>query len=332
MLINCLRCGFSQPKDQYCAQCGVDMQSYKPKAEPILKKILQSGIFQIIVLLTIAVLIGQYIIRGDRQQTWVQKITRFQSVTKASSSSSVIAPPAIEITEASSQSASGDTTEGELKDLKDQEISIPMASAQPLFAASGLAASGNNTNARVAESANENQAPIFRLSYAEVPRETLAKWVNESTNAGLFQNLSEYSAGIITDFRKRTDTSMTTLLTKEIKLAVGQSNTTTSATTPQENGSQVIGLASELQYRANENGIVHGSISVSRNASQGRVDFPAEFDLPRGAVFFMVGALKSNNFANEKTRLTMPPFQILNSVDFMTQKTEFVIIIEPEYK
>lgn len=330
MLINCPRCGFSQPNDQYCAQCGVDMQSYKPKAEPILKKILQSGMFQILVLLISAVLIGQFIIREDRPQSWVQKITRFQGVTKPINTASQVSvpPTAVSAAKPIAESASSDSNDSELRDLKDQEITIPITTPP----AGANAAAGVNPILRKNENAAEIQTPQFRLSYVEVSRENLSKWINDSTNAGLFQNLAAYSAGILTDFRKRNDQTLRTLLTKDVKLAVGQSNATMAVTTEQENSSQIIGLASEFHFQSYGNGVVHGSVLVVRNERQGRSDFPAEFDLPRGAVFFLVGALKSNNFANDKARLTMPPFQILNSVDFMTQKTEFVIIIEPEYK
>lgn len=34
MLIECPKCGFSQPKDQYCASCGVDIENFRLKAKP----------------------------------------------------------------------------------------------------------------------------------------------------------------------------------------------------------------------------------------------------------------------------------------------------------
>lgn len=40
MLINCPRCGFSQPKDKYCAQCGVDMETFKPREVPLFKRLI----------------------------------------------------------------------------------------------------------------------------------------------------------------------------------------------------------------------------------------------------------------------------------------------------
>lgn len=315
------------------------MLSYKPKSQPVLKKILQSGLFQVSLLTVVAILVGQYIIRSDQPQKWVQKISRFQGVTKSvnktASSTTTQASSIADVTAEPGQ---------ELQDLRNQEIAIPVAS-EPLagtmatMAAVGLneAVSGNvgAATAGTTKSADvtlEASTPTFRLTYAEVTRENLSKWINDSANAGLFQNLQNYSAGILTDFRRRSDTTMTVLHTIDKKLALGQSDTTLSGSVTDDANSQMIGISTSIEYRTNENAVLHGSIMVSRNNRQTRENFPAEFDLPRGAVFFMIGALKSNHFLNEKNRLTMAPFQILSSADFMTQKTEFVIILEPEYK
>ena len=124
---------------------------------------------------------------------------------------------------------------------------------------------------------------------------------------------------------------MQILKVAEKKLSPGQSDTNFSGTLSEE-GSQMIGLSATIEYKSNEGGNVHGNILVNRTQHQTRDNYPAEFDLPKASVFFMIGALKRQSFTNERTSLTMPPFQIFKSNDFMTRKTEFVIIIEPEYK
>lgn len=44
MMLNCPRCGFSQPNDRYCAKCGVDMETFIPKKEPSWKESVQSPV------------------------------------------------------------------------------------------------------------------------------------------------------------------------------------------------------------------------------------------------------------------------------------------------
>ena len=112
---------------------------------------------------------------------------------------------------------------------------------------------------------------------------------------------------------------------------MGSSNQLLSGTMT-DDGSQVIGLVSTVEYKSGEADGVNGNIIVTKNNGQTSDSYPAEFNLPKGSVFFMIGPLKRENFANERTRLNMPPFQVFKSPDFMTRKTEFVIILEPDYK
>ena len=37
-MINCPRCGFEQPRDQFCAKCGIDMHRYTVKKPPFSKR------------------------------------------------------------------------------------------------------------------------------------------------------------------------------------------------------------------------------------------------------------------------------------------------------
>jgi hypothetical protein len=40
--MNCPRCGFNQPDDKYCANCGLDVESYLARPKPFLLRILQN--------------------------------------------------------------------------------------------------------------------------------------------------------------------------------------------------------------------------------------------------------------------------------------------------
>jgi hypothetical protein len=51
MLVKCPKCGFDQPKDTYCANCGIEMDNYKPIKTPLWKQVLKSPLFSLISLL-----------------------------------------------------------------------------------------------------------------------------------------------------------------------------------------------------------------------------------------------------------------------------------------
>lgn len=46
-MMECPRCGFSQPKDRYCASCGLDVDSYLAKPKPIWVRLLQNPNFHL---------------------------------------------------------------------------------------------------------------------------------------------------------------------------------------------------------------------------------------------------------------------------------------------
>ncbi len=54
-MINCPKCNLLQPKDQYCAQCGVNMETWKPPKKPFLTKILSNWMVQLALLFVLIV-------------------------------------------------------------------------------------------------------------------------------------------------------------------------------------------------------------------------------------------------------------------------------------
>lgn len=49
----CPRCHFQQPKDRFCANCGLDIEHFKPKPTPILNKIIQNPTLQVVFILAL---------------------------------------------------------------------------------------------------------------------------------------------------------------------------------------------------------------------------------------------------------------------------------------
>jgi hypothetical protein len=58
-MIECPRCGFAQPKDEYCASCGVNMDHLLAKPKPIMVRLLQNPNFHLSLIgVLIVVVIG----------------------------------------------------------------------------------------------------------------------------------------------------------------------------------------------------------------------------------------------------------------------------------
>ncbi len=53
MMVNCPKCSLLQPKDQYCARCGINMETWQPPPQPLWKKIITNWMVQLAVLFTL---------------------------------------------------------------------------------------------------------------------------------------------------------------------------------------------------------------------------------------------------------------------------------------
>jgi hypothetical protein len=67
MMMECPRCGFTQPKDRYCANCGLDVESFVAKPKPLLIRIMQNPNLHLSLIGILIVLVVGYIFysQGD---------------------------------------------------------------------------------------------------------------------------------------------------------------------------------------------------------------------------------------------------------------------------
>ncbi|MGZ3723147.1 MAG: hypothetical protein ACXVA9_09465 [Bdellovibrionales bacterium] len=66
MMMECPRCGFVQPKDQYCASCGLDIDHYTAKPKPLLVRLVQNPNMHLSLIGVLVVLIIGYIFYSQR--------------------------------------------------------------------------------------------------------------------------------------------------------------------------------------------------------------------------------------------------------------------------
>lgn len=301
------------------------MPSYKPKEKPFFTALFENSIFHVIVILLALGFIGTRILRGSAVENLGQRIMHPYGVTRSEKKSRDTSTDVAE-SASESQPTTENVVAGDSNSAKDStREKSALASAAPTPNASGDNSAGTST------AKSDPNSVSFKLTYAEISSETLAKWINDSSNLGLYQSLPEYSIGQLTDFRKRRDPIKQNLKSADLKVLPGSSASNLSGIMS-DDGSTLIGIATTIELKLRDNEALHGNIMVTKNSRQGTENFPGEFELPKGAAFFILGAMKTENFINERTKLLMPPFQIFKSPEFMTHKAEFVIIIEPDYK
>lgn len=330
MLFNCPRCGLSQPDDQYCAQCGVNMHSFKQKEKPLWVRLASNTSLQIGLLILVTFFIGQSLFRNQEPINWFKQITHFQGISKSMTlkDSKTSSLDALNADQNISENLENTNNENQNDNFdKSENFEMNQAATSGATPASALAQANSSNSSSEAQNLS---AINFKISYAEIKTGVLERWVQDSISQGLYQNLTNYSAGILMNFKNRQDSQLQNLKTVDFKLSPGKADSNLSGVLSPD-GNQMTGLVTSLEFRISENEVIYGDINVTKSSSQSTENYPAEFALPKGAVFFIIGAIKRENFTSDKAKLNMPPFQIFKSADFMTHKTEFVIIVEPIY-
>ena len=80
-MMKCPKCDFSQPKDRYCAHCGVDMDRFKPSQIPFTSRILSSSGFYVF-LATVIVIATSYLIFHESKSEIENSVSSYRLVTQ----------------------------------------------------------------------------------------------------------------------------------------------------------------------------------------------------------------------------------------------------------
>src|SRR5689334_20675155 len=68
MMHECPRCKFVQPKDQYCANCGLDISTYTPARPSLAKRLASSTALQIVLVVLAVVVAGALIFFSQKEK------------------------------------------------------------------------------------------------------------------------------------------------------------------------------------------------------------------------------------------------------------------------
>lgn len=303
-MIDCPKCKFRQPKDQYCANCGIDMVAYKSTSPEKSKSIFSNGSFLIFILVCVASLIAYFIANSNNPQNWVRKIsyntktTNFKSLSQSSSSAAIQAE-----------------NNNDIEVVPSPDANLNSLTAEP--------------EVKIEESnSTDTISTEIKLIFAEVQRDDLMAWTIESQRQDLYQTFIDFSAGIIPGFKTKFQSKYKELKTEQKKLFLRKPQAILLGKTIDDT-SEFIGFQTNLDLKSQDNQNTKGHINITKITRYGKTELPIEFELQKDAIFFMNWKTAMTGFENENLLFTTPPFQILKSADFLNQKTEFIILIEP---
>lgn len=341
MLVKCPRCGFSQPQDKYCAQCGIDMETFKPPRQSVFVRLATSPLLYLGVALIVIGISITTLYQKDKSNL-AQRV-KFLKGTLQIASTNGQESKKVDEEDAKEQSVAVEEVAAPA-----QVIPTPAASlaAAPSPIASPAAAAGS------AKSATPSSGPIAYIYYAEVPRAALERLFEESQATGQFNSFGDYTAGILPDMQKRITAAglKIRILEKSEKSIVKNQQWFTGIRDPEFD--EDLGLSTFIELAEIENNSFRGSLEIVRSLreidpdkSRGlaatdpaagipqKSSYPAIFELGPGYGFFISGVLpRKTHIAHEEELTSKGPFQILKSTAFQNKESEFVIFIEFEKK
>lgn len=304
MLMNCPRCGFQQPQDTYCAQCGVDMTQFKPSKPPVWKRLLFHPLLQVCVLILAITCVFLFLYKGGNsdliaRENFLRSPVQVQSSLPFQKSASEPLPE-----ETSELASVEDVRVVAERNTPPQEITPPKA----------LPTIGE-----------------LQIEYVEMSTQSLNMLIEASRQRGQFMNFSDYAAGIVLQFAQiQSQLTSEKLDTKSKQLTREHNLLQWDHTISHEN--DVLGLTSFFEVVEATPTLLRGNLEIQRSWREENDDllqkksFPAIFELSPESVFFMTGIIPQNPSPDEEELAKVAPFKILKSNKYRTGESELVIL------
>ncbi len=315
MLVRCPKCNFSQPQDQYCAQCGIDMLSFKPANLPVHKKLLKSGLFQFLFVLVLGASVAHLVVNTNQPQQWVQRINRFKTLSVPN------------------------TTEAELTETSDQieKIDDPLSSppAEVVIEATsqqqvdGFAnTNSERSQASASSTVAKTQTIGIKILMIEIDREFLNNLFLYAQSQNFLLTDSGIKAASIPDLMKKINIPFVTLKSTNDKAEIEQIFSQWSGNN-RSNEQDAAGLQLDVKSQKKTKDLLSVDIKLSKSSYQSLTTlFEFNFEAVKNSTLLVNGRNLLSEFEFKNQLHNVSPFNIFKSVDFKNEKTEFAILIE----
>lgn len=353
MLVNCPKCGFSQPQDQYCANCGVDMLAFKPVQKPLLQRILSNTIFQIVTLVAIVLTVFA-IVRLQERRDLAERISAIENAPSTQVVEKRVArekSQPIDRSQADLSSATADRAVAPESAVAAAAPKAPEAPAEQPPAAPPAPPPETTEVAQTAKTPQANDpaavgvqktaAPTsVRVQFYEIQRAALP---NLATDPESVETLGNVTSGVVANLSQKLSTpglgrSLESSAPKPVKT---QQTVTFFSGQPHETTGEFVGYTVEVvPGPTDERGNTQMKVTVWRGMRnqneqlQVQVDpvaLPESFSVPRGGGIFIAGALpKPDTAADGEVYRQHRVFSLLSQPTFRNGVTDLVIFIEPQ--
>lgn len=311
MIVTCPKCGFQQPEDQYCAQCGVDMISFQPEPETLptrLSKNLPLQIF-LVVLIISGFFVSIYLSEKENID---------QKIKEAFQADSTFAENIDSTNEDIVETAAVNTT---------ASANVP---------ASLLAASNKSNKPKTETAAVKIQK--LEIAYAEVPMPLIQAWSAE----GQILNETGQSRSIlisnVTEFNKLRRQDW-----KPFFLPGGQDSEISTSLNIRDDQFQIlsstnseVGVSFEIDpTEINPDQLsfelqIVISLPMGLDASIGTTSLSGRYTIPKNSALIVLGVLPKHSMSTEFNQAFQgTPLAVLQSPEFQSGASEFALMIRP---
>ena len=329
MLINCPKCHLSQPEDQYCARCGLDMKAYKPPEKTFLEKVFSNYL----VMGFLVVIIGLYLAYqtthvNKEEKNWSSKFTKSKKIETKINNSSL--PP--EVGKVITQ----------INKPKEVQNQIDSQALKNDSSNSQNANNGNNinTNTAAAPPVNRNlqetnkvhsgfqinESTEVRIQFYSIESESFKNLENQIISQNKLISSDPFYIGLFnkTDINILLKNSQKKLFSKQLKPSINQTETL-------KLGKNINGktLGFEINYiletRGNQNLI---KLLFTKLTDQSELSFP--IDLPNNdhEQLLLFGDSLFSGFEFYEELLNSAPYNEIKTDNFKLGKTQIFIGID----
>lgn len=291
------------------------MLAYKPKEEPVLTKIVKSGMFQFLMVVLLGIGVTYFVVRTDQPQQWIQKINRFASVS----------PNPKAVTEAG---IAEDQAEFEAPPPEANTWAARSASPTGMTVATTTdgatpAAPVPTTDPSTANSMQTTSAPVkLRVQMGEIDINYLNNITSERRNGyvlGTNGNIVTFRA--FPDF-KFDSTHFKILKTDSMDFTTAKNQSVTAG----NNIHWIRFTVSVLNIDAAASKFFD-AVFIKNHPSDPQ-QIPVDLTLIAGEKYIIYGSDLLAYFDTEASLTNTAPFTVFKSADYRNQKTTFAIIVE----
>jgi hypothetical protein len=318
MMITCPKCGFSQPQDQYCAKCGVDMQSFKPAPAPLGTRLLSNS--KLIATLVIAsLLLGFFFLLNQRQ-----------SFFSGSSNTGPIVLERRDLMDVRDDSLEVTTDESLLNEADE-------ATTQVSSKLAGEAGDGTVAPEVTQGLASQGSVLKVKMTFLELPADLVSLLSEELASTSQFMRTEDFTVGvaenIATKIAKRRGLQVLEVVEKNLD---SEKRSVQWFSGLKSDGSPPIGLSFFFEENTSEpkpDNIVKIDFEILKSfleAGQNeptKANLPGSVDLADNQALVIIGGLPRNLTLEEGARIPSY-FKIFQSPFYRNRQSEFTIVIE----